>query len=534
MPIEAEDILAPDGPIARRLGDRYEQRPEQQQMIEAVRETLAEGGHLAVEAGTGVGKSFAYLLPALEHLLADRDLGRKRRVVVSTHTIALQEQLVEKDLPLLQAVIGDEFSAVLVKGRSNYISLRRFKRAWERQGKLFDDPRLVRSLEKIESWVRTTDDGSLASLGQLPSMKVWDQVQSDAGNCMGKRCPTYEECFYQSARRRMEHADLLVVNHALFFADLALRAEGVGFLPPYDHVILDEAHTVEDVASSHFGLRVTEAGVRRLLGSIYSTRTQKGYLPSLKGRVDAPAIDRAIRDAIAADDACTTFFDDVTRWRDARPAGTGRLHDAGFVENPLTPALNDLEISLKRLRDQVDRDADRFEIAGYAGRCAATGTSARALVQQEEADSVYWLDVSRTGRRRRVELACSPIEVGPLLEERLFESTGPDGDSVGVVLTSATLTTGTGEKAFDHLRRRLGCGSARTLQLGSPFDYARQATLWVHPELPEPNRNEYVPEIGPIILDHLVRTDGGAFVLFTGYDMLRQVRRWLEPHLKER
>ena len=239
MSISLEGLLAPGGDIARRL-DGFEERPQQMEMTKAVERVLEERGRLLVEAGTGVGKSFAYLIPAIKRIVEHHE-----RVVVATNTINLQEQLVEKDIPLLKAVFPKAFNAVLVKGRNNYVSIRRLKLASERQAQLLADAGARESLHMIEDWAYETRDGSLATLGQLPRPQVWDYARSDTHNCMGKRCPTYRKCFYQAARRRMEQGDLLICNHALFFADLALRADGVGFLPPYDHVILDEAHRAD-------------------------------------------------------------------------------------------------------------------------------------------------------------------------------------------------------------------------------------------------------------------------------------------------
>ena len=251
MPIGVDSLLAASGSIARRL-DGFEVRPQQMEMAAAVGRALERRGHLLVEAGTGVGKSFAYLIPAIKRIVE-----HKERVVVVTNTINLQEQLIDKDIPLLRAVIPDEFSAVLVKGRSNYLSRRRLKLASTRQDRLFGDDDTRHSLHLIEQWAYGTSDGTRATLGPLPRPQVWDYAQSDTHNCMGRRCPTYNECFYQAARRRMENGDLLICNHALFFADLALRSRGVTLLPPYQHVVLDEAHAVEDVAAEHFGRRLS-------------------------------------------------------------------------------------------------------------------------------------------------------------------------------------------------------------------------------------------------------------------------------------
>lgn len=551
MPMDPLHILATDGPIARRLGGRYEQRGEQMRMLEAARGTLASGDKLIVEAGTGVGKSFAYLLPAIERIVNSPPENRER-VVISTHTIALQEQLVAKDIPLLQAVIEDEFSAVLVKGRGNYVSLRRLAQTSQRQDQLFVEPETLRTLHTIEDWAYKTDDGSLATLPQLERTSVWDKVQSDAGNCMGRRCPTYEKCFYQRARRRMENGDLLIVNHALFFADLALRAQGVGFLPPYDHVILDEAHTIEDVASEHFGLSCSESQVRFLLHSLLAERTGRGFLASLENRVPDDAqgvLNRAVHAVSDSVRATEAFFDDLVRYQNLRGRSNGRINEPGVVENGLSPALDDLAILLKVLRDHTEDEADRFELSGYAGRCEGAATSLKAILDQSQLDSVYWVEVSeKHGRSRRVKLCGSPIDVGPLLRERLFNARSSKDKPIGVVLTSATLATSattsaakptnkaatTEHRAFAHLESRLGCEGAQTLLLGSPFDYMAQAELLVEKSLPDPAAPAHFPLMTPRLLEHLDRSDGGAFVLFTSYDMLKRTADWLKPFLETR
>src|SRR5215212_10424335 len=214
MPVTLDSILGPEGAIARRLADRYEHRPQQLEMAAAVERAFADGHHLLVEAGTGVGKSFAYLLPAIE--LAAK---HKKRVVISTHTISLQEQLIEKDIPLIQSLYPEEFTAVLVKGRSNYLCQRRLQQTRERQSALFDMDRQLESLWTIEEWAQRTTDGSLADLPDVPQPGVWDKVCAEQGNCMGKRCRFYEKCFWQAAKRRMQVGNILVVNHALFFSD---------------------------------------------------------------------------------------------------------------------------------------------------------------------------------------------------------------------------------------------------------------------------------------------------------------------------
>ena len=297
------EFLAPGGRLAARL-PAWESRPQQLEMAELVAAAIRDRRHLVVEAGTGVGKSLAYLIPAVLAATADQEdeeavgpptsetdpdgdddpagapapLGRPRRVVISTHTIALQEQLIGKDIPLVQSVMPREFSAVLVKGRGNYLSKRRLMMAVERRGSLFQDQRDVDELEGIHHWAVRTGDGSLTDLPQLPSDVVWEEVQSDSGNCMGRGCPVYSECFYYAARRRMARAQILVVNHALFFSDLALRRGGASLLPDHDIVIFDEAHMVEEVAGDHLGVAVSSAAVERVLSKLYSERGHRGLL----------------------------------------------------------------------------------------------------------------------------------------------------------------------------------------------------------------------------------------------------------------
>ena len=272
------DILGPAGRIAARMTN-YEHRPEQLHMAEAVSEALARGGHLMVEAGTGVGKSFAYLVPAILATAGERAEGEpRRRVIISTHTISLQEQLIRKDIPFLNSVIPLEFTAVLVKGRGNYLSLRRLQNAQRRASSTFSQEEEFQQLRQIEAWSQQTGDGSLSDLSFRPLPQVWDEVASDHGNCMGRQCPHYKDCFYYRDRRRVANAQILVVNHALFFSDLALRRDGVSILPEYDAVVFDEAHTIEDVASDHLGLGISSGQVDYLLSKLYNDRTNRGLL----------------------------------------------------------------------------------------------------------------------------------------------------------------------------------------------------------------------------------------------------------------
>jgi ATP-dependent DNA helicase DinG len=336
MTLTAADILGPEGRIAARLAN-YEHRPQQLAMADAVARAIREKKHLVAEAGTGVGKSFAYLVPAILAATEPPADGAAApppspRIVVSTHTISLQEQLIGKDLPLLNAVIPREFSAVLVKGRRNYLSLRRLDSALARSGSLFNDDEQLEQLRAIRKWSKQTSDGSLSDLSFQPLGQVWDEAASDSGNCLGRRCPSYQKCFYYQDRRRMQHAQILVVNHALLFSDIALRRVGASILPDYDIVILDEAHTVESVAGDHLGINVTSGQVEYLLNKLYNDRTHKGLLVH-HGLVDEERqVDRCRHEA-------DMFFGDLFEWRSQHAPPNGRVSEVAIVANKLSPEL---------------------------------------------------------------------------------------------------------------------------------------------------------------------------------------------------
>ncbi|MHC4990860.1 MAG: ATP-dependent DNA helicase [Planctomycetota bacterium] len=526
MPVDVANLLSPEGAVARRL-EHFEPRAEQMEMAEAVRRTMERRGHLMVEAGTGVGKSFAYLLPAIERIVEHGE-----RVVVVTHTINLQEQLIDKDIPLLNAVIPAEFSAVLVKGRNNYVSLRRLKLASERQDRLFSDDDDRHHLHGIEDWAYATRDGTRSSLPVVPRAAVWDHVQSDSHNCMGRKCPTYDKCFFQAARRRMENGDLLVCNHALFFADLALRGQGVGMLPPYDHVVLDEAHAAEDVAAEHFGIALAEGRVRHLLQLLYHPRTRRGFLETVRlndGSTDL--IDKTIELTLRCHEHANELFDGLEAWaREAGPAN-GRMVDANLVANALSEPMRELASTLKLVRRRVAKEADDYELNSYAQRADEIARQAEMLLGREIDGCVYWVDATparmdgRRRRPRRVSLNCMAVEVGPILRERLF------AQEVSVVLTSATLATGPDD--FSHVSARLGCEQAETLHLGSPFDHARQMRVIIDHTMPEPSDAAYVDALWPRIESQVKATDGGAFVLFTSFRMIDRVAEALRSPLAE-
>jgi ATP-dependent DNA helicase DinG len=508
--------LGPDGAIARRL-PQYEARPQQLQMAEAVAHAIEQGGHLMVEAGTGVGKSFAYLVPAI---LAAVD--QKKKVVVSTHTISLQEQLLRKDLPFLRSVMPQEFSAVLVKGRSNYISLRRADVAGARAMSVFQQDEEFDQLSQIKHWSRQTKDGSRSDLDFRPRGSVWEAVQSENGNCLGRNCPRYNECFYFKARRRMRTANILVVNHALFMSDLALRRGGVGILPQYDVAIFDEAHTLEAVAGEHLGLRITSGQVDYLLTRLYNDRTNKGLLVYHR-LLDAQRKVQRSRDAAQA------FFDDVRGWQEQRGASNGRLRQPISVADTVGEELRKLATSIGTAAEHIEAEEERIELTAAQERCEGLAMSLSAWLTQGLPDSVYWIEDEGPAHRRRVVLACAPLEVGPILKRDLFDQVPCS------IMTSATLSVGS-PPGFGFAKTRLGLTACTSLQLGSPFDYRRQVTIHIPRNLPDPS--EFTAEFERAAIRaipyYLEKTHGKAFVLFTSYRMLQEAARVLTPWFAER
>ncbi len=543
------EILGPQGRIAARL-KQYEERPQQLEMAGAVSAAIEARRHLVVEAGTGVGKSFAYLVPAILAATAEVANGEIteeddgfaqsqnriskprrsaissvkkggdeqreiRRIVVSTHTIALQEQLVQKDIPLLKAVMPNEFTAVLVKGRGNYVSLRRLKLAQERSVSLFNVDEEFEQLRGLSKWAKETTDGSLADLSFKPMGQVWDEIASDSSNCMGRNCATYGDCFYYQAQ-------ILVVNHALFFSDLALRRAGASILPNYDVAILDEAHTIEGVAGDHLGLGVSSGAIEYTLNKLYNDRTNRGLL-----------VHYHLGDAQQEVEHCrvraSEFFHELERWLDDLAGPNGRVMQAEIVPNLLSPALDSLSRLIRRHGEKFKEDKEKFDFNSAADRLQLLAGEIDQWLKQSLPGSVYWVERAKSRRGyTRFILCAAPIDVGPALREQLFD------EVPSVILTSATLSVGK-TPSFDYFKSRVGLTQTNCLRLGSPFDYHKQAELILVDGMPDPTQKEpYERACLDMIRRYVARTEGHAFVLFTSYDMLRRMATALTPWLAER
>ncbi|HUT59224.1 MAG TPA: helicase C-terminal domain-containing protein [Phycisphaerae bacterium] len=515
MALKVEDILAPGGLVARLLSG-YERRDEQLEMARAVERSLADGEHLMVEAGTGVGKSFAYLAPAILQAAENR-----RRVIISTYTIALQEQLIGKDLPFLARAMPVKFSAVLGKGRRNYICFRRLAFVLTNRGKIFSSTDQTQQLEQLARWAMDTEEGSLQDIDFKLEPSVWEKVRSEPGLCRGPQCEHYGRCHLQVARRKMQAADIVVVNHALFFADLALQQVSTRLLGGYELVVLDEAHTVERVAGDHFGASVSSASVQFMLRELHNDRSDRGLLALLD---DSGAI-KAVNKASAAADG---FFGSLASYTGPAVASSGRIRQPGIVPNGLSPALVELAGQLADLRKRIGRGETAFELLAHESRCVELAAKIEELIAQTDEDSAYWISTSRSRAQATVTLARAPINVGPIVRAHVFEAVR------SVVLTSATLATARGgEHGFDYLRSRLGLEGGADLLVSSPFDYRRQARLYVETRLGDPNDLKgFLPAACRAIEHYVAKSEGRCFVLFTSYSMLQAAAEMLKGFCK--
>ena len=470
--------------------------------------------HLIVEAGTGVGKSFAYLIPAISLALKS-----EQRVVISTNTISLQEQLVTKDIPFLQRILPRDFNVVLAKGRRNYLSRRRLKNLLNYERGLFDTLEEVEEVQEIVEWVNSTIDGSTADLPWQPSSQVWDKVASDRDNCLGRQCETYDTCFYFNVRREMQDADLLIVNHHLLFSDLAIRKDSEdasGILPDYDYLIIDEAHHLEATATNHASIDFSNTRVKWLLDS----------LSNLAKIFDSQQLTTEVEEAREQANILFRTIIDVMEEVNNGNHGTTltqRIHESNFVQNVLDAPLGNIEQTLNSLRDDTSTDDEEQEVTAHHRYCQRLREELDMIIQQDDPDYVYWAEISTRGRTARIFLNATPANVNQMLEDHLFTA------KESVVMTSATLST---NRNFSYFKNRIGINECRELLVHSPFDFNKQVQIHIPRYMPDPNSKEFVPAVIQKIRHYLKLTHGKAFVLFTSYKMMDEVYDEVAPYLE--
>ena len=504
----------------------FEFRPEQQGMAVAVAECLETEGSLMVEAGTGVGKSLAYLIPSIRFALE-----RGRKAVISTHTINLQEQLFYKDIPTVAKALDTEFRAALLKGRSNYLCRTRLQRALGQAGDLFNQVE-TKQLHDLLAWSHNCGEGSLAELPPELGIgeKVWAQVCSENHVCTARNCGP--NCPYQAARRRVDEAEVVVLNHTLFFSLMAVaeltrseedEAEPEGFIFPRDFLIVDEAHTMETVAANQLGINLSQASLKYDLLRLYNPHTRKGTLRHHA----TPYLLQYIDDAQTA---AEEFFDAAREDSNLEANnGTVRLRRGGWPEDILSPALEVLENEVKAIAQLEENEVSRSELKDIASRLVSDRASVIAMVKLDDPAYVYWVETAGS-EGQFINLRAALIDVADLLREKLFEA------QRALILTSATLSAG--DRGINYFAGRVGGEAARQLSIGSPFNFEEQMRIVVaRSMLPPPPASEldpYLDDMQGWIERSLDESQGRAFILFTSYSMLRHMAERLMPFCKER
>jgi len=544
---QVEQIFGPEGILSE--AKNFEYRPQQQAMATGVMRSLEANQNYVVEAGTGVGKSLAYLIPAILHGQA-----HVKKAIISTHTINLQEQLIEKDLPMLQRILSAEFTYTMLKGRANYLCTRRLARAMQRADSLFTSPEIA-ELKRVEQWAKETQDGSLSDFDVEPDPKVWEEVCSERGLCSPKLCgrnsdaaSLYGECFFQKARRRFLSADVLVLNHSLFFASLGTISEhaeeedgiGDGLLFKNDFVVFDEAQHLDRVASRHIGLSVSSGQIRFNLQRLWNPRTEKGILSFLrKGAVVqkvADALEQAEKLFDEMEFACKALHEKAPRrlreWKELR------IRQTDIVEDLVSLPLQRVREALGQLIETSEDEETSAELIECNRRIAEIRDAVAVFIGQMAEQHVYW--VERAGRNlQNLSLNAAPIDSAEFLRRRLF------GSGSSVICTSATLAVADlergdlppGKKALcsglDYFINQVGAETSRRAQLGSPFDYEQNVKLFVAGKMPDPRSDEYAGALSHWI-GHFVRmTQGKAFVLFTNGKLMREVAEEMELEFDE-
>jgi len=512
-------IFSQTGPLAKAMPN-YEVRPEQIEMALDISEAISNSDHLIVEAGTGVGKSFSYLIP-----VAFYTSEYNVTAIISTNTISLQEQIIHKDIPFLEKALQMDFKAVLVKGRHNYLCLRRLHSSNFKQKDLFSDEYEMGHFARIFAWSYKTKDGSLYDMEEQPDPKVWSMVSSDSQACHGKRCTYYKDCFFKKAREKIQTSRILVVNHHLFFSDFALGEDQKDILPDSDIVIFDEAHNIESVATEHLGINVSNVGLRHLLELLFNPTKQKGFLLSIGDHDSMEWVEIARKRS-------DIFFKKIGNYflerRSSNESDSLRIKRPGFIENELAPPLLKLSESLINAKHNANTKEDELELSGFIKKINAFNNSIEFILNQKLEGYVYWIEYSRDKKINKVSLNAAPINIGPILKERLFSLPRP------IIFTSATLSVegDTSSSPFRYFKNRIGLSDIKEKRLGSSFDYKNQVRMYISKDMPNPdNLMDYSKAVAESLKRYIGLTNGNAFILFTSYSLMNSVYEEIEDYL---
>jgi ATP-dependent DNA helicase DinG len=503
---QIESIFSEDGKLSSL--PNYEFRPQQLEMATAIASALQRQSHLIVEAPTGVGKSLAYLIPAA--LFA---LGEKRKAVISTHTKNLQEQLLRKDVEIARSMIDRDFTAVLLKGRRNYLCSSRLQAALQAQKHLFEKEE-AKELEKVSEWAKSTADGDIEGLPSPLRTDIWMQVCSEQGSCSSTICGS--NCFFQRAKARAREADIVIMNHALFFTLFALQNAEDYFLFKNDFVIFDEAHTLEQIAGSSVGKSISRGQVLYAVHRLYNSKTRKGLLAKVRTKHYRELCEQA-------EEAALSFFDTLTRVArsQSQKSNALRIRTPHFIADTLSAPLHDLQESVEQLEDDAKTKLNKEELGGARRLLWEAEVLVREFLDQSDPSLTYWVELA-SGRSQNVFLHAAPTSIAESVGPRLFK------EGTSVVMTGATLSLG---GSLDYFQRRLGAFAAQTLVLDSPFDFQRQMKLIVAKDIAPPDDPQFEEELPGWLHRSLLRSKGKALVLFTNARLLQSMADRLQAQL---
>ena len=500
-----EKILGAGGLLSKQL-EGFEHRPQQIEMAQAVETAFGDAKHIIVEAGTGTGKSLAYLVPAILWAVKNN-----KKVVISTYTKTLQQQILNHDIPFLREKLGIPFRYALCMGNENYLSLRRLKRS--SQAGLFNKADEETQWNGVFDWAVETETGYRNDLPFEVMPQVWEEVGRQKDLCLGKNCETHSSCFYFKARKKWFGAHLLIVNHHLFFANVANSG---AVLPAFDAVVFDEAQNLEEAATQFLGLEISNSNLFYFLDRLHNPRTKKGLLT----RLDHALVPHVRKLAMTVRQAIESFFTHLLE-EYGREDRVLRFYKPPVLDNGIYVPLEALRESLKSLEAGLQSEEDRVDAAAAAERCFEFNNTLSAILNQNFNGYVYWIEIAKRKRFPRVSLRGVPIHVGNELQEQVFSKLDR------IIMTSATLTT---SKKFEFIKERLGFQPNEELLLDTPFDYPNQALLYVPSDLPEPGdiNAPYVEEISKRCRELVLASGGKTFILFTSYSLLNQVYEKLD------
>ena len=508
---------APDG-----VAFKYEPRQQQVDMAYAVADAFDNNENLCIEAPTGVGKTFAYLVPAFFHACQT-----EKPVVITTHTISLQDQILNRDIPLLAKFLNVKIDAVVAKGRSNYLCLRKLNEIADMDQSLLPDDNITGDLGRLVSWAEKTKTGDHTDMNRPIAPQLWNAVCCERGNCLNGQCPFFASCFLMAARRRIGKARIIIANHAFFFAALATDArlatrpdaeshEREKLLPDFSALVIDEGHTLEDAAANHLGIRADSLTIRRILGRLYSDERKTGLLA-------AERFSEARELVVDARRRATLFFTSLLNWMEPQNKNPLRYFVPNHIENYLATPFAKLEKSLAALADDEEDAAVKVELECLKDAVEEQHMALDVFFTMARQDFVYWMEIF--GRdKNEISFNCIPVDVSPLLAEQVFRKPP-------VIVTSATLAV---NGDIHYFMNRIGATNAKSMILDTPFDFKTQVQTYIAKNMPDPRELDAFLDKAEGHLRHfLTLTNGRTFVLFTSYSMMNNLAKRMETFFEE-